>query len=72
MHRKSWLNSLKGKLISKCVKCIILVLNEKLTYIFFIALTIENVPKCCFRNIRILCLIEMSIEVHRTTKHENA
>ena len=49
MHRKSRLNSFKGKLISKCVKCIISFLNEKLTYILFIALIIENVSKSCHK-----------------------
>ena len=44
---------------------------EKLTYILFIALIIENVSKCFFRKDTILCLIEMRIEMHRTTKHEN-
>ena len=36
-----------------------LSLNEKLTYILFIALTLENVSKCFFfEKIHILCLIE--------------
>ena len=60
MHRKSWLNSFKVKLISKCVKCII-CLNEKLTYILFIALTIENVRNGVFEKTHILCLTEMMI-----------
>ena len=49
-----------------------LSLNEKLTYILFIALTIKMCQNVVFKKIHILCLIEMRIEMHRISKHENA